>query len=640
MAKTAPLLDALSKQDESWKPNATFPTRPSALDRPVPMEAWIDHGIRHHRTVQFMGDHGTGKTSKAKEYIAQLGLVEVYVNLANITPDDKLVVAPVRTDDGGLALRQLIMEDLTPGQEFVILLDDSMQALPKVQNQFMQLTCNWTLGMHELPGLRGVIMLDNEGVAEGIRHSQDLAVADRKVTVRLSANDTGWRYALAAKYATTDLSEVFSVWDSLNKDLRFLLSPRTLDHVIYCTLNGLAPIFGLPLLGDQRMRLATGTDDRTLEILGKIAAALGVPYRDDVPDKVDKALRLALRDRLAILFQGPPGCGKTEVTKDRIASSGLRNVYYSMPFTDPETLIAPMPTKDGKLKALIASELLDPEPYVIVWDEYNRPNSPAAFAKLMEITQQWSLGGVPLDGCRAQVALCNPSVWQGRRMQVTRNNIAQADRFTISIQVTPDDIPANEWLLSVWPDKVSGGDPVKRERARSVIETVLEWHKFDIDDAGRQWITKRTIERLAQLHMDGLPLENGTMYLGEGEFAPVHLHDLEARLKNRPMARLKEIADNLEDWKARLKAATETSSIGTNDVDQVHQALCLAELAQLWENFEAVVALVPLMPRKLRGVPLIGARGEVQQFWIDVMGVIAGSKTAEQVLSDRRKAGK
>jgi hypothetical protein len=639
---TKPHQDTLFAQaaDDDWVPNATFPKRPPALGHPLPMEAWIDHGIRRRRTISFIGDHGTGKTSRAKQYIRELGLAEVYVNLANITPDDKLCVAPVRTPEGDLALRQLIMEDLLPGQPFAILLDDANHALPKVKNQFMQVTNEWTIGnMPELEGLTAVIMLDNEGAAEGIRHQEDLAVADRKVTVRLHANDTGWRYALADKYRDVDLSEVFAVWDSLSKDLRFVLSPRTLDHVLYCVLNGFSPLHGLPIIAGQRVRLATTvdgrTDDRTEEVLSKICSALGKPYRTEVPDLARKAIKAALTDRLAILIEGPPGCGKTALTKDMVTKTGLRPVYYSMPFTDPEALIAPMPSKDGTLKALLASELTSDDPYAIIWDEYNRPSSPAAFAKLMEITQQWSLGGIDLDGCRAQIALCNPPEWQGRRMQVARNNIAQADRFTISIQVTPDDIPANEWLLNVWPDTVSDGNPATRERARSVIETVLEWWKSDLGDEQRQWITKRTLVRLAELHLDGLPLENGKIYLGDGEFAPVPLIDLEARLANRPMARLTEIVRDLDTWLERMEVAESNPAVGLHDVDQVHQALSLSELSQLWDHFEAVCELTKRLPAKLKGTFFANTSQEHQKLWIAVMTVVGGTKTAKQILKER-----
>lgn len=617
---------------ERWISTATFPEEPSSAAAMAKVDALLEFGMDARETVHLFGDHGVGKTSRVLAFFARLGIKVNYINLANTSPDDKLVVAPVKGADGKLSLRQLLMEDLTPGEPFAIILDDALQASRQVQNQFMQLTNNWTIGQQDMPDLVGVVMLDNEGAAEGIRHSEDPAVADRKVTLRLNANDTGWRYALARKYKDTDLNGVFETWDGLNNELRHILSPRALDHLIFVALHGLAPIYALPIVGGRRVRLETVSsdgrvNDRTEEILRSVCSSLGVAYTEKTPDSVRKTIRLALEHRLAVMIEGPPGIGKTEIVKAEIAQAELRSVYYSMPFTDPEALTAPMP-HDGGLVALIAEELLNPDPYVITWDEYNRPTSQAAFAKLMEVTQQWTLAGIDLPGCRAQIALCNPPEWLGRRMQVSKGNIAQADRFTISLQIGEDDIPANEWLLTMWPDTVSKGDPETRERARSVIESVLEWFKNDIGAEHRQWITKRTLVRLAKLHMRGLPLEMGKIYLGEGEYAPVPLHELEARLADRPMTRLQEIVTNLDSWLTKLRAAGEASGVGTNDVDVVHQALSNAELSQIAASGDAVAKLVAELPPKLRITFLAGADTETQRVWTDIMKQVLAIRTA------------
>lgn len=606
-------------KDPTWVPNATYPERPDALTRPLPVEKWIKYGMKHRRTVHFYGAHGTGKTSKIREIVEQqLGLRLVYINLANITPDDKLVSAPKKIGDGQYALQQMITEDLNPGEPFVVYLDDARQASQKVQNQFMQLTCGWEMGQHTLPDLVGVIMSDNEGATEGIRTTEDPAVADRKVTIAINANDTGWRYALAAKYKDTNLKKVFAVWDALTPELRHVLSPRCLDHVIYAALHGFPLIYGMPLMHGERVRLVTGksggsgTVDKTDEVLDKIAAGLGVTNPDRIPDLMNKVVRAALRDNLTVLIEGPPGCGKTELTKQLVRDAGLRQVYYSMPFTDPESLVIPMPTSNGTLKMLVAEELVNPAPYALIFDEYNRPQSQASFAKMMEMTQEWSIAGIPLSGCRAQIALCNPPTFMGRQMSVSKNNIAQADRFTLSVQVSPEDIPANEWLIATYGD---------------VAETVLEWWKNDITDEQRSWITKRTLERFITLHQEGLPLENGKIYLGEGDFAPVPLIDLEARLAKRPKARLAEMAENIDEWVERLSKANELSDEGSDDTDKVHTALSLAELSQLWEHMDAVVRLLAYLPPKLKGTFFVGTNEEAQKFWIAAFTKLSGLDT-------------
>ena len=244
---------------------------------------------------------------------------------------------------------------------------------------------------------------------------------------------------------------------------------------------------------------------------------------------------------------------------------------------------------------------------MIVWDEYNRPKDKATFAKLMEITQEWSLAGRPIAGLRAQVALQNPPYHLGRKLLVSSNNVAQASRFTVSYEVSPQDIPANEWLIATYGE---------------VAETVLEWWKNDIDDEGRDWITKRTLERLIKLHRAGQPLETGLIYLGEGEYAPVPLSKLEARLAERAEQRvigLREIARDIDRWEARLAAASETSDEGTNDTDLVHQVLANAEVSQLKRNAEVVARLLRHVPPKLRAAHMVGQSPERQRFWIGAL---------------------
>lgn len=198
---------------------------------------------------------------------------------------------------------------------------------------------------------------------------------------------------------------------------------------------------------------------------------------------------------------------------------GRDALYFSLPVTNVEDLCSPVPSPDGTGDNLLAANFTGPEAKAIVWDEYNRPKDKAAFAKLMEITQEWSLAGRRIENLRARIAVQNPPYHLGRKLLVSRNNIAQATRFTASLEVTPQDTPANEWLLA---------------RYGSDAETVLEWWKHDIDEEGRAWITKRTPERLIKPHRRGLPLEMATVYLGDGEYAPVPLSALVDRLRGRP----------------------------------------------------------------------------------------------------------
>ncbi|MGW2937480.1 AAA family ATPase [Streptomyces sp. NPDC001156] len=584
-------------------------------DAPSRLEDFIDAMIDLGQTGQIFGEHGIGKTATFFSHIARAhpDATLVYVPAANLTPDDLLVNAPVRDPHTGeLVLRQLVMSQLKPGRPFVLLIDDSLQAGDTIQSQLMQIACNWTLGEHDLRALGciGVFLTDNESLAETSTRRSDLALLDRMVTMRITANDTSWRSHLAAKYRPWDLKEVFALWASLPPGLRELLSPRTLDHVIANAREGFPLRWGLPLVDGERLRLAEPSQDgrpgqnRTTEILDRIARAVGVPDPARIPDPVRRVLRAALRNRWTVLLQGPPGCGKTELVRETVREGlGRDALYFSLPVTNVEDLCAPVPSPDGTLDNLLASKFTGPEPKAIVWDEYNRPKDKAAFAKLMEITQEWSLAGRPIENLRAQIAVQNPPYHLGRKLLVSRNNIAQATRFTASLEVEPEDIPANEWLIARY-----GAD----------AETVLEWWKHDIDEEGRAWITKRTLERLIKLHRRGLPLEMATVYLGDGEYAPVPLTALIDRLRGRPVTGLRELARDVDAWEARLRRAAEQSAEGGDDSDVVHQILANAELSQLKKHRAAVTRLVALLPAKLRATYLVGVSEKQQRFWTEV----------------------
>jgi hypothetical protein len=602
-----------------WKPTATYPDPPG--DAPAAgLETFIDAMIETGQTGQIFGEHGIGKTSTFVSYVPERfpGTTLVVLPAANLAPDDLLVNAPVRDERAGeLVLRQLIMRQLVPGGRFVLLIDDSLQAGSTVQSQLMQIACNWTLGEHDLRALGcvGVFLTDNESLAETSVRRSDPAILDRMVTIRLTANDTAWRRALAERFPDWDLRGVFRRWAALGPHLRRLLSPRTLQHVLDCARAGFPLAWGLPLQNGRRLALAEeGEDgrpgrDRTEEILDGIAADVGAANPAAVADPVRRILRAAMAHRWAVLLQGPPGCGKTEITK-QIAreETGRDPVYFSLPVTSVEDLCVPVPTPDGALEAMLARSLLDPEPKVLVWDEYNRPKDKAAFARLMEITQEWTLAGRPIPNLRAQVALQNPPYHLGRRMLVAANNVAQASRFTISYEVRPEDIPANEWLISTYG---------------ATAETVLEWWKNDIDDEGRDWVTKRTLERLIKLHRVGMPLQPALMYLGDGEYAPVPLSALEARLADRQLIGLAEIARDLAGWEARLAAAAEASEEGTNDTDLVHQVFSNAEVSQLERHLDVVARLLPHLPPKLRATYLVGQAPERQGFWMSALARMA-----------------
>jgi hypothetical protein len=117
----------------------------------------------------------------------------------------------------------------------------------------------------------------------------------------------------------------------------------------------------------------------------------------------------------------------------------------------------------------------------------------------------------------------------------------------------------------------------------------------------------------------------GTVYLGDGEYAPVPLTALIDRLRGRPVTGLRELARHVDAWEARLRRAAERSTEGGDDSDVVHQILANAELSQLKRHRAAVARLVPLLPAKLRATYLVGASERQQRFWTEVFTTLRRS---------------
>src|SRR5690606_5550822 len=118
------------------------------------------------------------------------------------------------------------------------------------------------------------------------------------------------------------------------------------------------------------------------------------------------------------------------------------------------------------------------------------------------------------------------------RLEVGKADRAQADRFHMSISITAQDVPWASHLL-----KTYGED----------AEPFLEWWKECLDDLGRVLITARTLERMIKRFRAGLGLEQAKVFLN-GEYVPVPIHELDAMLANRPLARLKAVAAKVDEY--------------------------------------------------------------------------------------------
>lgn len=606
---------------ESYAKNATFSIapKPEEFDKLNIVKAVI-HGVATGQRFLLIGDAGIGKTSFMRWVCRNLGVEMVYIPAANVSIENLMVPFPTKSQHSdSRVLEPIFYRQLVTPNPKVIVVDEIGRAERDMGNTVMELLQEGSLFGEPIPELLTVIAMDNHaGMEYGRLNSLDFAQADRLATVVMDHNGTPWARALAAKYSNVNLSQVFTTYARQPIEIRRTLSPRVLDHLIYALVNGFPGICALPIIMGERQKLKDKAgNDRTDEVLSAIASGLGVPNRDTVPDIMDRALDAVLRDEINVFFEGRPGLGKTSRIKAYLAAHKADLVYYSVPALSPEDLHVPFPSEDGScLEVMPQSKLVSPPPpggkKVIVWDEVCRGVRRTQNA-LMEIHQERTVGGQPIPGLAGNVGINNPKAVHGFKLDVGKSDMAQATRWTLSIQLRDNDTGWSAYLYG---------------RYGEAITPFLEWWQDDIDDLGRALITPRTIERLYGLHAGGLPLEWGKAYVG-GEYVAVALIDLERRLESQPLARLRQIAANIDDYERRLGADEHAEA----DHLTVFMALSKAELRQLEENFEVCVRLLGVLAPQHK-INLIRPGGERQKFW---HRVLMENKTRSEARSAQKK---
>ena len=585
--------------------NATYKHIPDSreFDR-QPLVQAVLHGIATGQPYLIVGDSGIGKTSFLKWVLSMLGIQMVYIPAANVSVENLMVPFPIDDSDTGEAVLEMrfYAQLMTPDPK-VIVIDELGRAEPDLGNTIMELIQERSLAGVEVPGLQTVIGLDN--LADGTYgrlNTLDFAQADRVATVVMDHNGTPWPRALAAKYDTYDLTSVFDTYARQPLEIRRTLSPRVLDHMIYALLNGFPGETALPIIMGERVKLQTEAGiDRTDEIIDAVAAGLQVASRPNVHGIFDKALAAALNDGVNVYFESIPGFGKTQHITSWLGAQGAELDYFSAPVLTPEDLHVPFPSADGKslelrpLRQLMAQKHPG-APKVIVLDEVYRASRRTSNA-LMEVQQERTIGGRTIPGLRAVIGINNPKSAGGMKLNVGRSDMAQATRWTLSIQLSPSDTGWSAWLYATYGEEIT---------------PFLEWWQDDLDDTARVLITARGIERLFGLYSAGLPLEWGKPYVN-GEHVPVPLIELENRLARNPVARFQQIVTRLEEYEAKLR---EPDPVEVNL--NVFYALSKAELLQLERNRDACVRLMALMAQQHK-ISLLRAGGARQEFWMRVL---------------------
>jgi MoxR-like ATPase len=594
--------EALEKHLDGYAKNATYKTKPEVkeyLNLPV-VKAFL-HAVASGQRYYLVGEAGIGKTSFVKEIGNALGYEVICINAANLGVENLFVPFPTETESGARVLESLFFSKFTTSGRKIIFIDEIGRADAGLANTLMELLQEGTLAGRPIDGLVTVIAADNpQGSSYGRMAGLDFSQADRFASVKLDSKSTPWRRALAAGFPEVDLTKVFSSYDTLDADVRRILNPRVLEFVIAALLEGFPGAWALPMVNGVRQTLTDRAGvDKTKDVLDKIAAALGTVNRDHVPDAVDRAVDYAVRNGRNVYIQGRPGIGKTARIKAILKAKGVAYEYDSAAVLQPEDLSVPFPSADGKTLDLVPMAKFGRlDPWVWIVDEIARGSRRTQNA-IMEPIQERTLGGNPTK-IVCTIALNNPREVAGFKLDVGKNDLAQASRFALSLEIDAKDIPSARYLREVYSEEVA--------------TPFIEWWEDDLDDIGRVLCTPRCLERMISLYEAGNDLLWALPYVN-GDYVKVPLVELHARLDKRPMARLRQIVAQADHYESELDKGKDESPM---EHATVFMAFFKADVPQLEEVRDVCVRLYKKLDRQHR-IDLIRQGGERQRFWNSVL---------------------
>lgn len=598
------------------RPSATFPDV-DELEVEIlktKVAQWANFTWETKNTIQFISDPGVGKTSFVRDFYKNTqGLNVLSLHLPTLDLDRLSVAMPEKLDDGTTVLSPSVMSQLLEAD--VVLLDESRRAKESVRNSMMEMVQNKTIGGVPLKETVTFVVCNNWANESGVMSSgRDLAQESRFKTVELKARDLPWPVALGATFEDVDLTEVFKVYNTLESrypGASKYISPRTLEHVIWNILNDLPGEYGLPLMAGPREWIRSGRNGEeganvTDEVMQLFCNALNRPFHKGSPKAARRALMLAIEQGKTIMLQGAPGIGKTEYVKQVTKDSGIKTQYWSLQNINPDEHVVPFPGENARLELMLSKVMkpVDGEEFILIADEYWRAK-PQVSNMMLEVTQGATLGGQPIP-LKAVIAMTNPRMINGQRQAVNKPDRAQADRFFVSVDLSENDIPANEYLLNKYGE---------------LAEPFLEWYKEDLDDLGRTLVNKRVLEGMMKIYeffQDSDELIHGLPYLND-EHVSVSLTDLKTRLKKGQPARLRYVLEKKDEFLERLAEKSADGGHGDQEAHiTVYTAMNNAESSELENAKDDLADLVAHMDRAHR-TALIRNKGDRQRVMKDIL---------------------
>lgn len=562
----------------------------------------LAHGKVSGRPVLFEGPAGIGKTALIKAFAEANGLLSTYLNGALMNAEDFGAPLPEKGEDGEQSLVWNLMRHFKPDVPYFVFIDEFNRCQRQALNFTMELFSEGSIAGQDLRqhGLVAMFAAMNpDGDEFGSLSRLDLAQATRFTWVELDYNSTPWREFLNIKYKDTNLTKFHEKWNSLDPALRRRFSPRIQDAFMYNVLERRNPAkWCLPILNGSQITLADAAGvDRTEDILSNFCDALGVPYIEDVHDAFDRGIECLAQDGVNVNIQGAPGVGKSARGKWLLREKHkIGFEYFSGPTVVPEDVGVGLPNGKGELVMTPLKRFIRKDPYVLVIDELSRAKRRSKNA-FMEPIQERTFHGQQMGGLKATLAFGNGADYFGYKMDVGQNDLAQASRFAVNIVLKEKDIPAIPYLL---------------EKYGPEVEPFIEWWQDDIDDLARFLVPPRALEIIIENHISQVPLKWGLPKV-DGQRVKVPLVDLERRLSDQPLTRLRAIVANVDAWVAKLQ---DTDNV--NDHLTVFSAFSKSTVPQMEEHKAEVVRLIRPLAQHHRTGLIFRQSAERQKFWTQI----------------------
>jgi len=565
----------------------------------------LDAGNKTGIPVMFIGAPGNGKTAAVNEYARLLGADVVYFG-PNSAPSSAVIpgIGNIEVNGETVEFIDFLMEEKLKGDKPKVIICDEISRMGEAMRQMML----EVLGPK--PRIAGqdinnvVLRVCTGNRTEDGVDALDPALTTRVITVPVRASSTPWKYYVSAEFADVDLKAAFKFHDSLDPQVRELVSPRKVRKLIWNLLNHSC---GWPALaitdGGYEKFIDSHGRDVTRDVIDGFAAALGTASKDKLDDPIGAAISAAVDHGQTVFVEGPPGIGKTTEleVKLRERRPDAKVMTISMANASPEDFSLVM-IKDGKLKRTLNRFFAeDGEKYLIADEVWRAPDD--VMDCMLELFQERSVAGID-TGLNGIIALNNPRDLEGHQLDVGDPDTAQSDRFTMNISVNASHMGFRSYLINTYGD---------------TAEHFIEWWE-GLSQLDQSLYNVRVLEQAIKWYLIGMPLSMTTPWY-DGMPMEISFLELERRLADRPLVKIKEVTANVD------KYVEELSAPGGQDGEAhraVFDAFDRADIVQLKAAEDACLTLLPLLSQQAK-INLLRAEKEKRAFWLSLV-----SKSAKQ----------